>query len=474
MSFDRQGQSNIAAFLSAIAPWEDGYTNNSFTFLAIKQKDKFVLVQGAIWLAPTEVRAPLEQFSTDNVRAGHYRLSSLGRTYREIIDAVASSGLIRTPDGDLHFPPMHGSHHSASFTPLHPTALQSQSRVNVLRLGGQQQFITIEPSVLDWELRAARTPYDNLQELMNEYMLSGILSDVITLEIIGTAMMAIDGGTSSVTGEVATISINLAKSLDKDKVAVSYRLFSQGKVIARSSIEGNRFDWVEREEFNRGTHTLIVPLAAVLHCYSLYSGVAHTHWFVSDPSASQNSRRSIYESFDPGAGILNEFLTRKNTRGRDARDFEAGIAWLFWMLGFGVAYLGSTGRTQDFADIIVTTPSGHIAVIECTTGLLRADNKLPNLFQRATTVRRQLEQSNNGHLRLLPVIVTSLAREEVKADLEQAERLGALVLTRDEIDQLVLGTLTPGDADLIFENAERRVQEAQEMHKLRQSQNQIN
>jgi hypothetical protein len=54
--------------------------------------------------------------------------------------------------------------------------------------------------------------------------------------------------------------------------------------------------------------------------------------------------------------ILNDFLSKSGARGRDGRDLESGIAWLLWMLGFSVAHLGGTDRTQDAADLIATTP----------------------------------------------------------------------------------------------------------------------
>lgn len=246
-----------------------------------------------------------------------------------------------------------------------------------------------------------------------------------------------------------------------------YRLFSQGKVIAREFIDGSRFDWTEGSDSLLGTFKVSVPSAAILHCYSIYNGVAQTHWYITDPSTSQNARRAIYESFDTGFTVLNEFLNRPNAKGRDARDLETAIAWLFWIHGFSAAHVGSTARTQDFADLILVTPQGHVAVVECTTGLLRADNKLPNLIARSATVRRRLDQSNNNHLRLLSVIVTTLTREEIKADLEQAERLGVLVLAKEEIDQLVTNTLITGNADATFAAAEIRVRDAQENLNLR-------
>ncbi|MGY3354820.1 hypothetical protein ACVWZK_001483 [Bradyrhizobium sp. GM0.4] len=236
--FDVQGQANVDSFSDAIAPWEVGYTNNVFCYLAICHHGVFIVVQGAIWLNTLKFKAPSEHFASEKVRAGYYPLEALGKSYKELISEMAS-GIVHTPDGDLHFPPGDGGRHSASFTPLHPTALQSQSRVNVLRIGGLQQFAAGESSVLDWELRAARRPYDSLQDLMSDYQLGGIFTDIITVEVIGTAVMAIDGDSSKIEGELATIGVKLAKSLPVNKVAVSYRLFNQGKVVGRNYIESS-------------------------------------------------------------------------------------------------------------------------------------------------------------------------------------------------------------------------------------------
>jgi hypothetical protein len=41
------------------------------------------------------------------------------------------------------------------------------------------------------------------------------------------------------------------------------------------------------------------------------------------------------------------------------------------------------------------------------------------------------------HLRVLPVIVTAKTATEVKPDVEAAERLGVLVLTRENLERAV-------------------------------------
>jgi hypothetical protein len=106
-----------------------------------------------------------------------------------------------------------------------------------------------------------------------------------------------------------------------------------------------------------------------------------------DPATAQNPRRAVYHKIDEKLEILNDFLWKSGAKGGYVRDLEAGVAWLLWMLGFSVAHLGGSGRTQDAADLVATAPQGHFAVVECTTEQLKAD-KLSLLVERADRVRQ--------------------------------------------------------------------------------------
>jgi hypothetical protein len=131
------------------------------------------------------------------------------------------------------------------------------------------------------------------------------------------------------------------------------------------------------------------------------------------------------------------------------------------MLGFSVAHLGGTQRTQDAADLIATTPHGHFAIIECTTGTLRTENKLPLLVARAEAVRQRLIVSNQAHIHVLSVIVTSRTQAEIQADIEQAERLGILVLAREHLDRMVNQALVLPNTNQLYDEAEASVRAAQ-------------
>jgi F0F1-type ATP synthase membrane subunit b/b' len=61
-------------------------------------------------------------------------------------------------------------------------------------------------------------------------------------------------------------------------------------------------------------------------------------------------------------------------------------------------------------------------------------------------------------------MVTSKTREEIRADLEQAEKLGVLVVTREDVEQELTSTLRLPNADQIYERAEQTIRELKAKH----------
>ena len=157
MPLMKSSEASLAEFYSAISAWDDAYQNSSFFFVALKEGDRFEILQGAFWLSAELSVVPFSTFASDNVRAGHYKLTELGSSYKQTIDGLLS-GKITTPSGDLYFSPLAGQlYHSLIYTPVHPTTQTSQRRVNVVRLGGDHPNVELKQPVLDWELRAAST-----------------------------------------------------------------------------------------------------------------------------------------------------------------------------------------------------------------------------------------------------------------------------------------------------------------------------
>jgi hypothetical protein len=455
MAIPEHFQKHIDEFFTAIEPLKGAYQNGSFSYAALRHKEQFVIVQGYLYLsAPSNV--PYSHFCSENIRVGHYRLSEM-KTSPEVLIEAAFGGRIATPGGDLSFQKPQNGERGALYIPFHQAGLQAQHRLNVLRLSGGDWNDYFRQPFLDWELKAAPTPYDGLGELMAEYHFAPLSpTQPSFIDVVAAQAAAVDFS-SQIQAKQANLFVRLAHGLEHKKFTLGYRAIQQGKVIRRSSVHSSDFQWSSTPEFQTGTAQIGVPESTLLHCIAGYDGIAQHFAWVSDHSTILNTRRAAYEVFDDGMAILKEIFGRISWRGHNARDLETAVAWLLWMLGYSVVHLGNTRGMEDAADLLAATPVGHLAVIECTTGMLKAENKLSLLHDRAQAVRRGLDASANGYQRVMTVIVTSQPRADIEVDLEQAEKLGILVLTRENLELMLERTLIPQNADQIYQEAEETI-----------------
>ena len=78
-----------------------------------------------------------------------------------------------------------------------------------------------------------------------------------------------------------------------------------------------------------------------------------------------------------------------------------------------------------------------------------------------------LSASDLQHVRVLPVIVTAMTRDEVKADLGAAAETGILVLTKEDLEAVLNdGRLRFENADQLFEQALEKLAESQHQEEL--------
>lgn len=450
----------IETFFSSTNLIRGAHQKSSFAYIAVKNEDKFILIQGFLHLTERS-QFPFSHFTSENIRAGHYALSELNTTAQTFTETLLS-GKIETPYGELCFPWQNPNGFAASCQPFHPVGLQTQNRLNVLRISGDQQFRYLNQPSLDWELKASPTPYENLQELMFEYGLGSLHNDAIAVDIIASHVAAVDLS-SKIHGTKAGVSVVLLEGLDTQRFSLGYKVHNQGKVVARSLVEGKHFKWALEKGIQKGYFEIDVPEASVLYCVANYDGLTQHYGWISDPETLQNPRRAAYEVFDNKLEIIRETLSTDSFRGKNARDLESAAAWILWMLGFSVLHL-NMDRTKEAVDLIATTPNGNMAVIEVTSGLLKTENKLALLHDRSQSVRRGLDSSGIRHVNVLTVMITSQPRSDIQADLESAEKLGILVIAREDLEQALTRTIFSQNPDQLYMEAEQSVKDALSKH----------
>ena len=350
--------------------------------------------------------------------------------------------------------------HSTYFNPYFFDNTSTQRRQIRLGITGNQRIRTTDSPTLDWELKAAPTPFFNVQELCDEFFVGAIRGDSSSVEITAFPIAAISPE-SVVDGTKARIAIELADSLPRESATIGYRIFGRNQGIKRGILNSASLSWSNRTDVWCGIGEIEVPPGAIVDCIASIAGIAQQHHWINDPKIAQNPRRSVHEAFDGGLGVLRELIEKSQKKGVDARELEMAVSWLLWLLGFSATHIGGTGKTSDAPDLIAATPLGNLIVIECTTGILKEDSKLPHLCQRTEKIRQSLTNSGNQHVRVLPMLVTTKSRDEVKSELEQANKLGVLVATKEDFNEIISRTAFLPNPDRLYLEGEESLRHLQ-------------
>ena len=213
------------------------------------------------------------------MRAGQFDLQELG-TCEDVITQL-SGGSLTTPNGSFHFPGDQEDKHAAYSIPFHSEGLAANNRLSVLTITGASPHVYINQPMLDWELKASPIPFDSLAELMTEYGLGQLRTDVVSIDVIAEPPVFVHSS-SEVLQNTAKIVVYLPKGLLTEKTQLGYRIVGSGVVTKRASVLGESLVWREEDEHFLGTTEIEVPDNAVAQCIACYSGIALHHLYIGD------------------------------------------------------------------------------------------------------------------------------------------------------------------------------------------------
>jgi hypothetical protein len=259
----------LEEFLAAIQPNLPGYRHATFSYLALKKNNGSHLAQGRLVLQGVPMPGESKHFESASLKAGFLRLDELKLSPKQLIENLLS-GMLRTPQGELLFPPEKDRSHSLHFNPFHAEGVPYQNRHTFqyrqmqLHIRGNRRE-RIDSLALDWELKAMPIPFESVQELCAEFGIGSMDGDSSTVEIVAFSVAAISGE-SSVTGTRAKLVINLVGGLEREKASIGYRLMDRNAVVKRGIISGDGIAWENATNVQRGQAELEVTAGAVLHC----------------------------------------------------------------------------------------------------------------------------------------------------------------------------------------------------------------
>ena len=446
-------QKQFDAFFVAISAWRAAYRRARLHFMAVRKERELSIVCARIYLDHGGGNLVKPHFKAGAIEAGQWEIPQTNVQVEDVVKAlVGDAGFHIEGIGSMR---LESNAQTEIFvsppTLLHPEGLNSGNRLAVLSLAGVNWADWVPQPETDWLLKAADVPYDSLQELCVEYGLGALRGDRSLVEVVARTAVEVLAR-SGVKGTSATLGVWMASSLDRAKARIGFRVLDKGQVLQRGAFEGPDLNWQDEELASVGTAELQVPAGAVVQCIASYGGHAHHVQWRADPAIFQNPRAAVLSLIDQSQQTIRGYLQPDlPPKGRAADDFEAAVGWLVWALGFSTASFGLNAKTRDAFDTVAVSPRGDFVVVECTLGLLRSESKLSRLAARAASLRASLEASNIKNVRVLPAIVTAMTSEQIKADVAQAEEIGVLVLTKENLEQVFDEILRYPDADRLFE-----------------------
>jgi hypothetical protein len=235
-------------------------------------------------------------------------------------------------------------------------------------------------------------------------------------------------------------------ALTPDKLRFGVKAFKQKGLPERLTL--NSAEVVrDADGFLRTNHKLSsTDVPAVLVFVSLEGGDLLGKWFLRDLGNSFNDRMLLHRATDTRDQFKASFFERPE-------QFEDRVLLLLTLIGLTAL---KYGRVQtDAPDILAISVGRHVYVVECTTGDINSRGKLQRLSDRTRQIREKLSSTSNPPVGVVPVIFTSLPREDTVMHWETAATFNIALVTRENIvnllenldanvspDQLYSGTLS--------------------------------
>lgn len=369
------------AFLNAAKAWIcDGYSCD-IRFISTHDTKKGEIWEAAIYLNPI---APTQDFSlkidNDRIIAGHSQLINQSRNdlLKIIEDAISGtieiSGqrlLLLPKESSLHFS-SEMNHRDRWFYDLH------------LYIGGENRsnHSKHDLAMIDNALRSSQTPFDGLDDLSRWLGLQNVTGDVISTCInlrIGPPIDLIVGE-SSLKDDRLYLVLNAHQTFDISHAGLAIRCFPEAGLSSRRQISAE----IHWSEPGNGRKVGIVDLEVkgiegVEVMLMIQSSTVRRQW-LSDPTKARNHRLIAVQSFDKDLKMTRQAVLESPDSGR----FENGIAALLFLLGFSPSVQIET----DSPDLVVATPSGRLALVECTMRIADFSAKLGKLVDRRGALTR--------------------------------------------------------------------------------------
>lgn len=435
-------------FLGSAVDWVCDSYSLGIHYIASHDQAQINIIDASFFLYPLPPE-PVDNFSirAGNLVAGREVLTGLKKAelLARLDDAV--NGIVKANGIRLALP----NSSSLEYYSDIPNRDSGFSELHLRVMGTRQPFMPhSELRISEDALRQSTPPFDGMTDLctwlqLNDARING-QAPSINLRI-GPPVDILFSETT-VNDNNLFLTLTAHPKFDTSNIKLAVREFP-GKGIKTRIQTADKIKWGRAVKGQRlGILKLkLVNANSILAMLNLAGRTVRRRWF-DDPEKAVNTRYVATQLFDKDLKQLKIALLDST----DSVKFEKGIASLLYLLGFSSAIQVET----QAPDIIVSTPGGRLAIIECTTKISDFQNKLGKLVDRRNGLFSQLEATGHN-IQVDAFLACSLPKGQIAVDDRQLTQHRVTLLTRENISNAFDLLRTPTSPDEMLARAAKKL-----------------
>ena len=318
-----------------------------------------------------------------------------------------------------------------------------------LRISGDAVSLpaSVDAFNLDNALRSADIPFDGLADLVTWLGVAdptqGQDRPSIVFRMNPPADLAI--ASCNLSAGMLNLTIRAHPKLSTKKIRVTTRAVPDKGLSERRQIAAF-FRW-SRVKDGIKVGKAVIPIEGAdqaLVTVLIDEVVVRRNWFV-DPTRGRNERLIAVQQFDADLRMIKRELLNPNTSDK----FELAVASLLFLMGFNPAVQLET----DSPDLVVMTPEGRLAIVECTTRTADSNLKIGKLVDRRSALTKSL--SANGHsAQVFGALICALPKDQMAISHADLARNKVILLCREDLTSALERLRYPKNPDQLLLDAE--------------------
>lgn len=441
-------QTTRDTFLESATNWICDSYSLGIHYLAVEDESGIQILDATLFLYPY----PPEPSDNFSIKAGDLRAGR--RIFPRLKKAELLKRLVQAAKGAIDVHDLHLTLHHSIDLNFYSATPGRDVRFHELHLSVTGSLIPpvshLDLMSSENELRLASPPFDGLSDLCSWLQLSDTRTNgqasSITLRIGPPVDVIFDQ--TQVNRNILQVTLSAHSHFNIDSIELALREFPGQGIETRKHV-GDLVTW-KRGNKGRRTGTLKLTLInanSVLIMLVVGGRTVRRRWF-DDPDKAVNSRFVATQLFDKDLKQL-KLVVLDST---DAFRFEKGIASLLHLLGFASAIQIET----EAPDIIINTPEGRLAIVECTTKISDFQKKLGKLVDRRNALTANLELTGHN-FQVGAFLVCGLPRGQIAVEERLLTQHQVTLLCKEDLARAFEQLRTPTSPDEMFNQAASRL-----------------